>query len=52
MVMLKQRVVAIAMPHYLEVETPDGGENMAELREAMETVCVVLMRSVELATTL
>ncbi|KAG4243902.1 hypothetical protein PC116_g8262 [Phytophthora cactorum] len=25
------------MPHYLEVETPDGGENMAELREAMET---------------
>ncbi|KAG2868194.1 hypothetical protein PC118_g6188 [Phytophthora cactorum] len=37
MVMLKQRVVAIAMPHYLEVETPDGGENMAELREAMET---------------
>ncbi|KAF4041341.1 hypothetical protein GN244_ATG06520 [Phytophthora infestans] len=26
-----------AMPHYLEVATPDGGRDMAELREAMET---------------
>ncbi|KAF4028729.1 Calcium-activated BK potassium channel alpha subunit [Phytophthora infestans] len=26
-----------AMPHYLEVATPDGGRDMAELREAMKT---------------